>query len=55
VTPISRKMHRSVSLAMAGAQSYSPLHNIQTGSGANSASHPMGNEGCYPGGIVAVV
>jgi hypothetical protein len=27
---------------------YSLLHSIKTGSGAQSASYPMGSEGCFP-------
>jgi hypothetical protein len=31
-------------------QEFSPLHVVQTGSGAHQASYPMGTGGYFPGG-----
>jgi hypothetical protein len=33
-----------------GAGNFSPLHRVQTDSGAQSASYPMGTRGYFPGG-----
>jgi hypothetical protein len=37
----------------AGAGNFSLLHQVQNGSGAHSASYPMGTRGPFPGGKVA--
>jgi hypothetical protein len=37
----------------AGAGNFSLLHRVQNGSGARSASHPMGTVGSFPGGKAA--
>jgi hypothetical protein len=34
-------------------QDFSPLHVVQTGSGAHPASYPMGTGGPFPGGKAA--
>jgi hypothetical protein len=33
-----------------GAGNFSFRHRVQTGSGARTASYPMGTGGCFPGG-----
>jgi hypothetical protein len=38
---------------LAGAANFSLHHRVQTGSGAHSASYPMGTRGFFPGGKVA--
>jgi hypothetical protein len=37
----------------AGAKDLSPFHSVQTGSGAQTASHPTGTEGYFPWGKAA--
>jgi hypothetical protein len=37
----------------AGTGNFSLYHRIQNGSGAHSASHPMGTRGSFPGGKAA--
>jgi hypothetical protein len=36
-----------------GAENFSLSHRIQNGSGAHSASYPMGTRGSFPGGKAA--
>jgi len=38
-----------------GAENFSLHHRIQNGTGAHTASYPMGNRGSYPGGKAARV
>jgi hypothetical protein len=37
----------------AWAGKFSLHHRVQNGSGAHTASYPMGTRGCFPGGKVA--
>jgi hypothetical protein len=39
----------------AAAGNFSLLHRVQNGSGAHSASYPMGTRGSFPGGKAADV
>jgi hypothetical protein len=40
-------------LFLEGARDFSQLHSVQTGSGAHTASYPMGIRGTFPGGKAA--
>jgi hypothetical protein len=44
---------RSVVRVPAGAGNFSLHHRVQTGSGAHSASYPMGTNGSFPGSKAA--
>jgi hypothetical protein len=44
-----RHFHRSAFRIPAGAGNFSLLHSVKTGSGAHSASYPMGTGGFLPG------
>jgi hypothetical protein len=37
----------------AGAGNFSLHHRVQNGSGAHTASYPVGTRGCFPGGKAA--
>jgi hypothetical protein len=44
---------RAVGVRVPVGTRFSPLHNVQIGSGAHSASYPIGTGGSFPGGKAA--